>query len=106
MYKKSFITSIVLTILNLFPTLFCLYLNSLIVYEGEGALGLLAIIPYTFILLPIILLFFILGLVFSLKARKSESKKIRITSIVFTCINILIAIAVVVIIARIIPLWL
>lgn len=105
MRKKSLITGIIFTILNIAPTLFCAYLNSGIVYEGEGAIGLIAIIPYTFMIMPFVILFLILGLVFSIKAIKSESKKIKVTAIVFACINVVILVTSLIIAIRIIPLF-
>lgn len=105
MRKKSFIAGIVLTILNIAPTFFCAVLNSGIVYEGEGSIGLIAIIPYSFILMPIIILLLILSIVFLLKSKKSESHKIRLFSIVFLVLNIAIAVALCVMIGRILPLF-
>jgi len=105
MRKKSLIASIVLTILNLIPTLFCAYLNAGIVYEGEGALGLIAIIPYTFMIMPVVIILLVLSFIFSIKAIKSESNKISLVAKIFLGINILIAIAVIIMIGRIVPLY-
>ena len=105
MYKKSIIASIILTILNIFPTLFCAYLNSQIVLEGAESLGLLVIVPYTFMLLPTSLVLLIPGLILSIRAIKSDSNKIKTTAIIFTCINIILAAVCVYILIKFVPLF-
>ena len=107
MRKKSLISGIIFTVLNILPTLFCIYLNSGIVYGGgEGSMGLIVIIPYSFVLLPVIAVFLIFSMVFIIRAMKSESRKIAITAKSFLVVNIAILISVFVMIARIIPLFL
>lgn len=105
MRKKSLIASIVLTILNIFPTIFCMILNSGIVYEGEGSIGLIVIIPYSFVLLPIITLMFILSLIFAIKSLKSEIRWVKIVGLILTVVNVIIGVSVIVMFARIIPLF-
>lgn len=105
MRKKSLIFGIIFTILNIFPTIFCAILNSGIVYEGEGSIGLIAIIPYTFITMPIILVFLILSVVLLIKSTKSESHKISLFAKIFLSINILIVVVVIVMIIRLLPLF-
>ena len=107
MRKKSLIAGIILTIINLVPTLLCAYLNAGIVYgSGEGAIGLIVIVPYSLILLPVIAVLLLISMIFIIKALKSESRKIAITARIFLIINIIIIIAAVVMIGRIIPLFL
>lgn len=107
MSKKSLIAGIILTIINLVPTLLCAYLNAGIVYGGgEGAIGLIVIVPYSLILLPVIAVLLLISMIFIIKALKSESRKIAITARIFLIINIIIIIAAVVMIGRIIPLFL
>jgi hypothetical protein len=105
MRKKSFIAVIILTILNIFPTIFCAILNSGIVYEGEGSIGLIVIVPYSFILIPTILLLLILSLVFVFKSLKSDNNKIHLFSIILLVINVIIALTLIIMIARLIPLF-
>lgn len=105
MKKGLLVTGIILTIINIVATVFCGYLNAGIVYEGEGAIALIAIIPYTFIVMPIIIVLLIISLVCLIKATKSESKSITLIAKIFLGINIAIIIAVLVMIGRIIPLF-
>ena len=104
MYKKSLITSIILTIINIFPTIFCGYLNLDIPTEGPESLALIVIIPFTLIIFPISLILLIVGLILSIKAIKSDSLKIKRTAIVFTIINILLALICVYIVIKFLPL--
>ena len=105
MRKKSFITSIVITIINLFPTLFAAYLCSQIAFEGAESLALLVIVPFTIILFPISIVLLIIGFITSIKAIKSDNTKIKRTAIIFTCINILLAIACIYIVIKFVPLF-
>lgn len=106
MRKKSLIIGIVFTILNIFATGFCGYLNAGIVYEGEGAIGLIAILPYTLIVMPFAIVFLVISLIAFIKAIKSESLKISMVAKIFLGINILIAIALVIMVIRLIPIFL
>ena len=105
MRKKGFIACIVLTVLNLFATIFCLILNMDIVTEGPGTIGLIVIAPFSLILFPAIAILAILSIVFAIRGLKSESGKIRVVSIVLLIINIIYVIALVVMMARLLPLF-
>lgn len=106
MRKKSLISGIIFTVLNILPTLFCIYLNSGIVYgDGEGAIGLIVIIPYSFVLIPVIAVMLILSMIFIIRAMRSESRKVAIIARIFLVINIVILISTIVMIGRIVPLF-
>ena len=105
MRKTSLILGIIFTVLSIAAAVFCGILNAGIVYEGEGSIALIAIIPYSFILIPAIIVLTILSLVCAIRLKKSESAKSRLVGNVLLILNIIIIVATLVMIGRIVPLF-
>ena len=89
MSKKSFITSIIFTIINLIATILCLILNVDLPTVGTESIALIVIVPYSLILFGVIIISSIFSIIFAIRGLKSESEKIRITSIVLLVLNVI-----------------
>lgn len=101
MRKKSFITSIVFTIINLIATILCLILNIDLPTEGAESIALIVIVPYSLILFCVIIISAIFSIIFAIRGLKSESEKIRITSIVLLVLNVILLVILAVMMFRI-----
>lgn len=92
MRKKSLITSLIFTIINVCATIYCLILNVDLSKEGTESIALLVIVPLSFILFGVIILSSILGIIFSVRGLRADSRRVRIISRVLLVLNIIMVI--------------